>query len=186
MKRTNSGFTAIELLVTVTIAAILVSLAVPSFREMIQTNQLAATSNELTYALSRARSEALKLGRSVVVCASSNPNDAAPLCGNVWSDGWIVFADEDGDVDYDAGEKLMLVRGQLGPTYVVAATANVLNGVVFRPQGIVAGTFGNFQITDTAYVTSDRLVCVSITGKSRTLRNKPSSGCTCQTAENCQ
>ena len=185
MKRTDSGFTAIELMITLVIASILVGLAVPSFRQMMQVNRLAAASNEFNYAFSRARSEALKLGRSVVVCASDNPSAAAPACSKNWQNGWVVFADDNGDGDYSADERLMLVREGLGATYSVTATDNVLNGVVYRPQGIVAGTFGNFLIADSQYEASSRLICISSTGKVRTLKNDKGSDCSCQNSEKC-
>jgi type IV fimbrial biogenesis protein FimT len=190
MKRTDAGFTLVELMVVLVVAGILLSIAVPSFQNMIRVNRMAAAANDFTFALMRARTEALKLGQNVVVCGSKNPEAAQPSCTGDWSSGWIVFADNGptANNNYDAGETLLLVRGKLEDSYSV--TANVPTGsgvyIAFRPQGAVAGTIGNFEIKDSNYGESTRLICIGITGSARVLTKKSSSsGCTCTAAQNC-
>lgn len=64
----NRGFTLIELLVTVAILAILLGLAVPSFRSLIENNRTQTAANNLTGALQFARSEAIKRGVATQIC----------------------------------------------------------------------------------------------------------------------
>jgi type IV fimbrial biogenesis protein FimT len=92
-KMKNSGFTLAELMITIVIAAILVSLAIPSFTTMIRNNRTTTQINTLLTDLNLARSEASKRGARVSVCSSTNLTSCA---GNTnWATGWIVFIDQD-------------------------------------------------------------------------------------------
>ena len=82
------GFTIIELMVTLLVGAILLSIAVPSFRNFVQDSRLTTESNSLVYSLNLARSEAVKRDGGVKVCASSDGSS----CGGTWAQGWIVCA----------------------------------------------------------------------------------------------
>lgn len=84
------GFTVLELMITLTVAAIVLAMAVPSFNEMIQNNRLITQTNQLVTALNLARSESIKRRENVDVVAT-DAGDAA----NEWGKGWRV-ADKDG------------------------------------------------------------------------------------------
>ena len=92
-KKKNAGFTLIELIVTVSIAAILMSVAVPSFKNMIDSNRLSTGTNELVSAFILARSEALKRSQNVTVCTSTNSTTCLGAGNNDFGQGWIVFQD---------------------------------------------------------------------------------------------
>ncbi|MGY6587091.1 MAG: GspH/FimT family pseudopilin [Wenzhouxiangella sp.] len=85
----QSGLTLIEILIAITVIAILLSIAVPNFRTAIQNNRVATQGNELVTAFQLARSEALKRRAPVIVCASANGTS----CGGAWNAGWIVAED---------------------------------------------------------------------------------------------
>ncbi|TXT27357.1 MAG: type IV fimbrial bioproteinis protein FimT [Gallionellaceae bacterium] len=90
--RKSSGFTGIELLVTLVIAAILAALAVPSFSSLVNDTRLSSTMARLAADLNRARSEAIKRNMRVLVCV----RDAAGTncgAGTDWSNGWLVCYD---------------------------------------------------------------------------------------------
>ncbi len=91
----NSGFTLIELMVVLAVAAILATTAAPAFWNMIQNSRTTTQANELVTAINLARSEAIKRGERVEICASANP--ASGECGGVgdWSDGWLVRLEDD-------------------------------------------------------------------------------------------
>lgn len=59
------GFTLIELMVTIAVAAILLAVAVPSFRHLIISNRLTTAANDVVTALTVARSEAIKRNADV-------------------------------------------------------------------------------------------------------------------------
>lgn len=86
MTKQQHGFTLIELMVTIAVLAIVLSIAAPGLRSVIQNNRAAAISNELVSALQLARSEAIKRAVAVQVC----PSNDQVACGGSWNDGWIV------------------------------------------------------------------------------------------------
>lgn len=82
------GFTLIELMVTITVAAVLATVAVPAFRSFMQNDRLLTEANQLVMSLDYARSEAIKQDTSITVCASSNGTSCSGSAN--WSAGWIV------------------------------------------------------------------------------------------------
>src|SRR3569832_1171984 len=91
----SRGFTLVELLVTISIATILVTLAVPSFSDFVKINRMITQTNDFVTALNVARSEAIRRGNRITLCKSSD--GAGCVSGGNWEQGWIVFVDADGD-----------------------------------------------------------------------------------------
>lgn len=84
----NKGFTLYELMVTLAVAAVIVSFGVPGFSSMVQNNRAVTHSNDLITALNLGRSEATRRGVAIQVCSST---DGATCSGSTdWSTGWIV------------------------------------------------------------------------------------------------
>ena len=83
------GFTLLELMVTISVAAMVLAIGVPSFVDLVRNNRAATNVNELLTAFAIARSESIKRGSNVSVCRSSD----GATCTAAWSDGWIVFSD---------------------------------------------------------------------------------------------
>jgi type IV fimbrial biogenesis protein FimT len=95
----SAGFTILELMITVSILAVLLGIGVPAFGDIIRNNRLATETNNLVGALNLARAEAAKRGIPVAVCAAAiTVPPAAPSCsgGTDWSNGWLVFTDRIG------------------------------------------------------------------------------------------
>lgn len=95
MKRANSGFSVIELMIVILIASIVLAMGVPSFIEFRKNNRLTGTANDFLGALQTARTEAIKRQTFVSVCPSPDPTAAVPLCGGGVFTGWIAFVDPD-------------------------------------------------------------------------------------------
>jgi type IV fimbrial biogenesis protein FimT len=99
----SKGFSLVEMMVTIAIAGILLTIAVPSFRDLIQRQRITATVNDLFFAIKLARSEAIQRGGRV---------DLVPVdAGGDWAKGWAVFVDANDNQKLDAGEHLIFMQG---------------------------------------------------------------------------
>ena len=93
-QRRDAGFTLIELVVTLAVAALLASLAAPSVRDFIVRSGMTNLGNEFNASILKARNEAVNRNTCVTMCMSSNASAASPSCttsGTDWQVGWIVF-----------------------------------------------------------------------------------------------
>ena len=127
----------IELMVTLAVAAIVVSMAVPSFQSVVNGNKLAAAANELVASLQVARMEAIRRNQRAGVCASTNTaegEDATCAAANV--DGWIAFVDDNLDGDFDKGTDTLLRVSILEPAVELLGNPSLGNSIVFRPDGL--------------------------------------------------
>ena len=131
-----SGFTFVEMLVTMTIAAILLMIGVPSFQYVTNSNRIAAEINGLLGDMQYARSEAIKEGQPVTVCVSANGTSCANV--NTWQSGWIVFSDVNGNAAVDAGDVVLRVQKTFASTDTFVATNNV-GAVTFNREGYANG-----------------------------------------------
>ena len=107
-KRTQQGFTLYELLITVLIVGVVLSIGVPNMLAFNQNSRMTSTANDIHSAFHLARSESSRAKTNITVCASSSSLDANPDCGGTWNQGFIVFVDEDGDLSVDAGTDSVL------------------------------------------------------------------------------
>lgn len=89
MKKYYTGFTLVELMITVAVLAIVLSVGVPSFGEIIKDSRISAATSCFTGALHAARSEAVKRSTNVTVCPYGDDNS----CGTNWSNGALVFSE---------------------------------------------------------------------------------------------
>jgi len=85
MKTETSGFTLVEMMVTIAVLAILTAVAIPAYRAFILNSRMTAQANEFLTALSFARSEAIKRNANVTLSAKTGG----------WANGWVV-ADAEG------------------------------------------------------------------------------------------
>ncbi len=139
--RRARGFTVIELLVAVTVSAILLGISVPNFRSFIQNNRIVSATEDFVTAINQARIESLKRGVRVYLCRTGGPHKTDPTCAaklpdgkananNDWTPGWLMYAlpiDFDpskGQLDYSkAGGDELITVGKPAPGDVVI-TAN--------------------------------------------------------------
>lgn len=131
-----------ELMVTISIAGILLGLAIPSFTSIISSNRLTTYVNELVTALNLARSEAVKRGQHVVVRKT----------GTDWEDGWQVFVDIDRSTlakqnAPDAGDLVLRVYSALPDSYTLRGNNNFINFIRYQPDG-TSNNIGSFVLCD--------------------------------------
>lgn len=130
MQRTSSqtGFTLLELIITISIAAIMLAMATPSLQEIYHKNSLLSYSSDLRVALYRAQNEAIKRNRIVTVQAKTTSND-------YWQGGWDIYLDTDNDSVIDPTEEVI-------STYIPSNANQTLkttsfgNTVTFDASGI--------------------------------------------------
>ncbi|MDZ7748190.1 MAG: GspH/FimT family pseudopilin [Halofilum sp. (in: g-proteobacteria)] len=138
----RAGFTIVELVVTLAVVAIVVTVAIPSFASFMRSQRATTQANDLLVSLTFARSEALKRGEPIAVCATDDANAAPPACAgdDDWSDGWLVFVDDDAagtDGDFDSGsEELLRVHNALDGNTALSGTGS--SSLRFLPDGLVA------------------------------------------------
>ncbi len=130
MMKKVTGFTLVELMVTLVVASILLMVGVPSFIETIRRNRTVSQANELVTALNLARSEAVKRGMQVTVLRT----------GAEWEDGWQVFVDEDGDGVVDAGDTVLQEYAALSEGYTLRTGGNFTEWVAYLPSGLNDGS----------------------------------------------
>jgi len=87
----NAGFTLVELMITIAMAAILVTVAVPGFQGFVLNNRMTGNANDMIATLGYARSEAVKRAADVTVCASNDGES----CSGTWTAGWVVLDNAD-------------------------------------------------------------------------------------------
>lgn len=102
MSKHQQGFTLPELMVTLSIAAILVTLGTPSYLNFIQKNNALVLANQLVSDLNTARVNALSTGAQVSLCPINDVS--AATCGDEtkWSNGWVVFKDPNGQYTFNS------------------------------------------------------------------------------------
>jgi type IV fimbrial biogenesis protein FimT len=115
--RKTLGFSLMELMVTLVVAGILAALAAPSFRNLMQNQQLSGQANDFLGDLYLARSEAVKRVTPISICKSADTSAAAPTCdttdANPWTSGRIVFVDLNGDGQLTVDEPILRLRQPL-------------------------------------------------------------------------
>lgn len=157
------GFTLIELMVTLSIAAILLTVAVPNFITFVQNNRLATQANDLVTMLNYARSEAVKRNQRITICSSTTGTSCAN--STTWGTGFIVFADIDGDGVVDGGEDVLQVRQ--GVEGANTLTAGAQSSITYQSNGFLSGVGANdiFRLCDSRGTASARSITLSMQGR---------------------
>ena len=174
-EKEHSGFTLIELMITIAILAVLLGLAAPSFIEMLKQNRLQMESEDLFVALMLARSEALKRNQPVAMCKSAN-GTTCTTAGN-WEQGWLTYVDEDRDSVKDVAEPIVGVKDALTSGDTMRVTGSAFdNQIVYDIDG-TASAGETFVFCDANEDTSiAREIEIEITGRPRS--HKTTTDCT--------
>lgn len=176
------GFTLIELMVGILVLAILLGIAVPSFRDASLSSRLTGYSNDMVASVMLARSEAIKRNVQVVLCSAAppaDPDDPVMCSGDAnWEIGWVVgtqrdvprldedgdpVLDADGDPVIDAVVDVISQQPPLPPDFRFTAAGGV-SAIVFPPT-VVGVTGASFTACRASPVgKQERRVTVSVTG----------------------
>ncbi|HWG31607.1 MAG TPA: GspH/FimT family pseudopilin [Steroidobacteraceae bacterium] len=148
----EAGFTLTELMVTLTIVAILTGIGVPSYKYITKSDRVSTEINALLGDLQFARAEAIREGQTVNVCPAADTNyTSCATTADSWTGGWLVWTDLDGNGTLDAGEVL-----RVGQAFSAHGSTDTLgwNGTVtavaFNREGFASALGG-----PTAYTLHD-------------------------------
>lgn len=162
MRNKARGFSLYELLMTLTLVAIIVGLGLPSFAGIIARNRLHVEINALFHAIHVARKESIMRRRVVSLCPSLDGLSCEP--GRDWSTGWLMFENSDKDEPprRDKGEPLL-------QTHIVGENVRIManrRGFTLRATQKRA-TNGTFVVCDVAGRVAPVALVVSYTGRPR-------------------
>jgi type IV fimbrial biogenesis protein FimT len=166
-KQRARGFTLGEMLTAIAVIAISLSLAVPSYQNVVRNNRRATAINQLVSTLHMARSEAVTRNAQVTICMSS---DGATCSDGGWHKGWIFFPDADQDRQVDDGETIL----GAGPAMrdLTVDSDEFATFLAYRPNGRImvdeAGdNTGAFTFCDQRGAAYARVVIINPTGQAR-------------------
>ncbi len=139
MNRHQTGFTLTEMMVVTAIVAILLGIAIPSYKYLTTSYRMSAELNNLSGDLQFARAEAIKEGNFATVCVSAD--GANCTAGGNWNVGWIVFSDANGNAAVDGTDRVLRVQAAFNgttPDNALGATSFTFNREGF---GSTAGAY---------------------------------------------
>lgn len=162
MQRSNCGFTLIELMLTLAVAAVLMSLALPSMNNLQQRQRIVSAANELVAHINLARQHAVLKREIAVMCPSLD--GATCTGGNRWEHGWIVFRDPDRNRAPDRPDDVLRVASGMPKLLIDSAGRTRIR---YMPSGAASGTNLTIKLCDTAFPDQSRAVIVSNPGRPR-------------------
>lgn len=162
MRRNDSGYSLYELLITLMLVGILVSISLPSFSATLAKSRQTSEINALFHAIHLARKESIRRRQVMTVCASADGRSCRP--SGDWSTGWILFnnADRDSPPEVDDDETIVLA-------HVVGETVRVIGN---RRAFTLRATFrratnGTLVFCDRHNRVAPKALIVSYTGRPR-------------------
>lgn len=142
--RRAGGFTLIELMVVVTIVAIMLVIGVPAMGEFVADQRVRTVASDITSDIALSRAKAIETSHRVIM---------EKLSVN-WNSGWRLYADLNNNAAYDPATDLELKRFDgftSGNIYICTIPAFPANQIIFRPDGRIVRT-GVVSSNDGIYV----------------------------------
>ena len=164
----RGGFTLVELLIGLSLAALLCAIALPFYGEWIADYQVRNNAELLAGTMNIARAEAIKRGRRVNLCKSADGRQCATAGG--WEVGYVVHVDADRDGDIDAGEAALRVQQPATPGITIRGNRPVADYVSYTSLGSARLLNGGLQMGTLTVCKSGRLaidVVLANSGRAR-------------------
>jgi type IV fimbrial biogenesis protein FimT len=158
------GITALELVVTMAVVAILLATAVPAFRTYTLNHRMHTAMDVLQTDLNLARGRAISHNVQTIAC----PADDSIACSGTpdWQDGWIIFTDLNGDRQKQTGEPLHKRANAM--EFLSISSSRSRSYLRFFPNGTAPGSNITIFFCDQRGAEHAGKVLVSNSGRIRT------------------
>ncbi len=166
----HAGFTLIELIVVMTVAAIILAVATPSFMNIIADNRVSTAATEVVTVLNLGKSEAVRTGQTIVLCKRAASDTQCAMDTSIdWSNGWLLFVDSDGSNQQNDGERIIRVESLTETSLDIAYDSSTASNrmINFNPNGRIAPN-GRFCFRNQHDDSRSRAVVISQTGRVHT------------------
>lgn len=161
----KTGFTLVELLVTISVASIVLSMAVPSMRTTLQKNRMTTLHNQLLSALSFTRSTAITQGTWATLCHSNSAHTGCTAPESEWVNGWIIFPDKNNNGQVDSNETILSAFTKLPAGISMLSNKNRIS---YGSQGYAVGYAGKLTFCDSQNAITPQGMIISLNGRVRT------------------
>jgi type IV fimbrial biogenesis protein FimT len=143
-KQKQRGFTLYELLVTMMIVGVVMTLGIPNLTEYTKNSRMTSAANDIHATFHLARSEAARAKANITICASADPMSADADCDGTFDQGYIVFVDlnNPGAISRDAATESILRAHDAADTGVIIRVANDATFFSFSAAGLGRGDVG--------------------------------------------
>ncbi|HET9835963.1 MAG TPA: GspH/FimT family pseudopilin [Rhodanobacteraceae bacterium] len=165
----QQGLTLIELLIVLSIAAILAMIGMPALGSMLARSHRQSVEGALQASLMHAREAAITRHMPVIVCPSPDHHTCASW--DDWQDGWLIAADADRDREPDAGAPLAVFDAMPAQMRVLSSSGRPR--IVFHPDGSAAGTNAQLTVCHLGDAGEGLAVVVANSGRVRTADAQP-------------
>ncbi len=138
-KRSQTGFTLYELMITVLVVGVILAVGVPNMTEFRANSRITTTANDFHAAFHLARAEAARARSNVTICASADSMEDDADCGGTWDEGMIVFMDQDGSLTRNSVNDIVLRRHPAINNNLTLAIADDATYFSYGPSGLGRG-----------------------------------------------
>ncbi len=170
----SNGFSLVELLASVSIVGILLTLGVPAFARFAAEAELRAQSSALSVALARGRLRAVETAGMVTVCPSGDATTCQP--GTDWSAGWLVFDDAQ-RLGQPGAARGVLEASVLDPSRLLLTSTSGRRTVRFRADGTSAGSNVTMTLCNPHHQGMGRQLVINNVGRVRSGPLPPGWAC---------
>lgn len=160
----SRAFTLIELIIVLAVISIVLSVGIPGIGSLAGNSRITSAVNSMVRHLHYARSEAVKLGIPVVLCPSLGGTDCDDSFH--WENGFILFADHDGDRNPGSGEKV-LRHYDVGKNHTRILTSAGRKKITYQASGMSPGSTATITVCDPNGRVPPKAVILSNPGRPR-------------------
>ena len=173
--RRNSGFTLIELMIAISLVAILLATAVPALEDFTNDARQTGAINDFISSMHVARNTAITTNSRVTMCASASGTNCEMTS---WDSGWIVFGDLNSNGALDGGETIVSASAAVQGLSIQSGEFPVV--LMYRPNGramtaALTGNSGEFAVCDFRGAQHAKVILVELSGRPR-MSDKKANG----------